>query len=229
MFDAAFAAAAQIFSRPFRTVFWKTLLLTLGLLALVWAGLEKLIASAVSLPYPWLETLVGVLGGVGLLVGLAFLVTPVSFLVAGFFFDDLAAHVEAGLDPKRVGRVLPFGPAAKVALEFALVSFIVNALALLLLLAPGVNAVAFLGANAYLFGRGYFELAALRHLPQPEVARLRKANGARIFLAGLCVAALAAVPALNLLTPLFAAAFMTRIAAAIIARESLPRPPAARV
>ncbi|WP_395666579.1 EI24 domain-containing protein [Methylocella sp.] len=222
MLDAAFAAAAQIFSRPFRAVFWKTILLTLGLLALLWAALERLIVS-VQLPYAWLETLVSVAGGLGLLVGAAFLVTPISFAVAGFFFDDLARHVEEGLEPRLVGRVLPFGPALKVAIEFGLVSLLVNALALLLLLAPGVNAVAFLGANAYLFGRGYFELAALRHLPQAEVNRLRRANGTYLFLAGLVIAGLAALPILNLLTPLFAAAFMTRIAAGLM-RGALAAP-----
>jgi CysZ protein len=85
-----------------------------------------------------------------------------------------------------------------------------------LLLVPGVNAAAFFGANAYLFGRGYFELAASRYLPLGEVRRLREKNALRLFGAGLVMAALLAVPVLNLLTPLFGTAFMVRIARDII-------------
>ncbi|WP_245411957.1 sulfate transporter family protein [Methylocella silvestris] len=219
MLDAAVAAAGQIFTPPFRGVLWKTLGLTLALLALVWIGLEKLILAGLALPsmatYPWVAAVLSFVGGVGLFIGLVFLVTPVSFLVAGFFFDELAEHVEAGLDPKDIGRAMPIGLATRVALEFAAVALAVNLVALLLLFAPGVNLVAFFGANAYLLGRGYFELAALRYLPPPEVARLRRANALQLFGAGLVMAAMLAVPVLNLLTPLFGAAFMARIAAAI--------------
>ena len=38
------------------------------------------------------------------------------------------------------------------------------AFALVLLLVPGINVVAFLFANGYLLGREYFELVAFRHL-----------------------------------------------------------------
>ncbi len=220
MLDAALAAAAQIFSPPFRNVLWKTLALTLALLALVWIGLEKLLVAALALPiaapYPWVTAVLTFVGGVGLVIGLAFLLTPVSFLVAGFFFDELAAHVEIELDPAGAGRAMPLGDAAWVAVRFAALALIVNLVALLLLFVPGVNAIAFFGANAYLFGRGYFELAALRHLPAPEVDRLRRANEPQLFLAGLIMAAMLAIPFVNLLTPLFGTAFMVRIADSIM-------------
>ena len=47
---------------------------------------------------------------------------------------------------------------------------IVMVVALGLLFVPGINAVAFLGANAYLSGRQYFEFAALRHRSAEEAA-----------------------------------------------------------
>ena len=222
MLDAAVAAAAQLFTPPFRNVFWKTLGLTLAMLAFVWAGLE-LIVSGLALPivapYPWLGTILSLIAGAGLVIGLAFLVAPVSFLVAGYFFDELAEHVEAELDPYVIGRALPFADAARVAAEFAALSLAVNLIALLLWLIPGVNAVAFFGANAYLFGRGYFELAALRYFPAPEAARLRKENELQLFIAGLVMAAMLAVPFVNLLTPLFGAAFMVRVARGIFKRS----------
>jgi CysZ protein len=213
IFEAARAAARQILTPPFRTALWKTLALTLALLGLVWIALHKLIVAGIALPYPWAATALSFIGGVGLFVGLAFLVAPVSFIVAGFFFDELAEEVEHELAPGEApGRALSLGDAAWLSVKFSAVSLGVNLAALLLLLVPGVNAAAFFGANAYLFGRGYFELAASRYLPQGEVRRLRKANALRLFGAGLVMAAILVVPVFNLLTPLFSTAFMVRIA-----------------
>ena len=81
-------------------------------------------------------------------------------------------------------------------------------------------------ANAYLSGRGYFELAAARNLPFHEVRRLRKINKVRLFGAGLFMAALLAVPIANLLMPLFGTAFMVRITRDIL-RSARKTPDAA--
>ncbi len=219
MIDAAFAAAEQIFTPPFRAVLWKSLGLTLLLLALLAAGLEKLVVATVHLPYAWLATAIHVVAGFGFLVAGAFLVPPVSFVVAGFFFDELADHAEAAVaGPDGLGRPMALTPAFWIGLKFAALSLLVNALALALLLVPGVNAFAFFGANAYLLGRGYFELAALRYRSIAEVRALRGRHGLRIALAGCVVAALLAVPVLNLLTPLFASAFLVRVAQPIVGR-----------
>ena len=141
MLDAAIAAAGQIFTPPFRKVLWKTLALTLALLALAWVGLEKLVIAALALPiaapYPWVTAVLSFIGGIGLFVGLAFLVTPVSFLVAGFFFDELAEHVEIELDPAGAGQAMPLGDAAWVAVQFAALALLVNLIALALLFVPG--------------------------------------------------------------------------------------------
>jgi CysZ protein len=213
MLEAALAAAQQIFTPPFRAVLWKTLALTLALLGLAWIGLHKLIVASAALPYPWAAAALSFLSGAGLVIGLAFLITPVSFIVAGFFFDELAEAVERGLNTDEgPGRPLPLTDAMRLSLKFSAVALAINFLALLLLLIPVANAVAFFGANAYLYGRGYFELAAARHLPLDEVHRLRKANELRLIAAGTVIAALLAVPFLNLLTPLFSTAFMVRIA-----------------
>lgn len=227
MLEAALTAASQIFTPPFRAVLWKTLGLTLALLALAWAGLHKLIVAGAVLPYPWAATALSFVSGIGLFVGLAFLLAPVSFIVAGFFFDELAEAVEREFSPNEApGRALPLSDAIWLSLKFSAISLAVNLLALLLLLIPTVNAVAFFGANAYLYGRGYFELAAARHLPLDEVHRLRRANQPRLMAAGIIMAALLAVPFLNLLTPLFSTAFMVRIASQIIrSGRKAPSPP----
>lgn len=211
MISDALAALAQIFTPPFRGVLWKSLGLTLLLLVFAWVGLDKFITAYIAVPYPWLATTLAVLTGLGLVVGLAFLVAPVSALVAGFFLDELADVVEHEVSPKRIGKALPAGEAMRLAIGFAIISIFVNFVALVLLLVPGVNVVAFLVANAYLAGREYFELAALRYAPLDEVRAMRREHGLYLFLCGLPIAAFLAVPVVNLLTPLFATAFMVRV------------------
>ena len=167
MIASCIAAIEEIFSPPFRAVFAKTLGLTILLLVILGVAAEKLVLVYVALPHAvWLATLLHVVAGLGLFVGLAFLVTPVSFVVAGLFFDELADHVEADIaGPAGRGRAMAIGPALWIGLKFGALSLLVNAVALALLFVPGVNAIAFFGANAYLLGRGFFEIAALRYLP----------------------------------------------------------------
>lgn len=224
MIDKALAAAEQIFTKPFRAVFWKSLGLTVLLLAVAAFAIEKLVIAYIVLSYAWLATALHLLAGLGLVVGLAFLVTPVSFVVAGLFFDELAEHVEAEIaGAAGRGRAMAMAPALWIGLKFGLLGVVLNLLALILLLVPGVNLVAFFGVNAYLLGRGFFELAAFRYLPAAEVRELRRVHGVRIFACGCLVAALAAVPFAQILTPLFATAFMVRVAQPLI-RRRLPQP-----
>jgi CysZ protein len=220
MIDAALAALSQMFTPPFRRVLYKTLALTAALLAIVFVILDKFFIHFISLPYGWANTLLSILTGLGLFVALAFIVAPTSFLIAGFFFDDLAEVVEReGFPPSPIGRAPPLTDTIWLAVKFALVAVLVNVIALLLLLVPGLNAVAFFVANAYLFGRGYFELAASRFLPLASVKHLRQRHALRLFVAGLFISAFVLVPVLNLLTPLFATAFMVRIAKDILRPE----------
>jgi CysZ protein len=207
----AFAALAEIFTPPFRRVLLKTLGLTFLLLIVVFAAAESTLVHFLVLPYHWLATSLTLLAALALLIGFAFAITPVSFLVAGFFFDELAAIVETKIDAEHPGTIPPLGAQIWIAAVFAALAVMLNIVAVLLLLVPGVNAVIFLLVNAYLLGRGYFELAALRYHKIDEVKAIRRAHGMQIFVAGLFIAALAAVPVANLLTPLFGAALMVRL------------------
>ena len=99
----------------------------------------------------------------------------------------------------------------------------VNFLALLLLLVPGINIAVFFFANAYLLSREYFELAAMRHRPVAEARAFRRRYAVQIFIAGFMIAGLVAIPVVNLITPVFATAFMTRLHKRLSpARELLP-------
>ncbi|MFZ0558490.1 MAG: sulfate transporter family protein [Methylovirgula sp.] len=209
--DAIFDSIQQIFSPPFQRVLLKTLGLTLLLLIFVFAAVERLLVHFLVLPSSFLTLSLAILAGIALVVGFAFAITPVSFIVGGFFFDELAEIVEKEIDPAHPGRTPPFAEMARVAAKFAVLALVLNVAALFLLLIPGLNAVVFILVNGYLFGRGYFEFAALRYRKIDEVRRLRQAHELQIFLAGLAIAALAAVPLANLLTPLFGAALMVRV------------------
>ncbi|PPD41502.1 MAG: cysteine biosynthesis protein CysZ [Methylocystis sp.] len=212
MFEAAMAALREILSPPFRNVLVKSLGMTFLFLALAWVGLDKVALSYIAVNHPWLQLALTYATGLGLFLFLAFLIGPISVLVAGLFLDDLADAVEEGLyPPGQRGDAIPATQAILMGLRFAAVSAGVNFLALFLLLVPGVNAVAFLLANAYLLGREYFLFAATRFRPLDEAVALRRRYAPQIFLSGLFIAAFVVTPGLNVLTPLFGVAFMTRI------------------
>jgi CysZ protein len=212
MIEAAVLALRDILSPPFRGVLVKALALTIALLVALWLTLEWLFSHFVVTPWPWLDTALEVMTGVGFLVGLGFLVAPVAALFAGLFLDDVAEMVELThyqADP--LGRPQPLFVGIVTAAKFLLLVLLVNAVALPLVLILGFGFLIFLAANAYLLGREYFELAALRHHDEPAARRLRRDHAGTIFAAGLLIAAFLAIPIVNLLGPLFATAFMVHL------------------
>lgn len=228
MLAAATKALDQILTPPFRSVLLRSLGITLLLLIVIWFGIEGLIGLFV-LPWPWLETAVSILAGLGVMVGLAFLIGPITSAVAGLFLDEVAGHVERTYYPgERPGRELPLAISLVLSAKFAALVAAVNLVALFLLLLPGINLVAFLAANGYLLGREYFELAAMRHMPVDEARALRRTHGGRVFFAGLLIAGFMAVPLVNLLTPLFATAFMVHVFKNVQRRANDLKPFAAR-
>jgi CysZ protein len=232
--DAARAAAGHLFSAPFRGVFFKTLGLTLLALIAVWFGLTQLFEW---LALPWLQalvpdmpdwtgwagTLAAIFAGIGLALGLAFLIAPVTAIIAGFFLDDVAELVEKTDYPSDpLGRPVPALRSIVLSLKFFGVVVLANLLALILLLIPGVNIGAFFLVNGYLIGREFFEFAAMRFRPEEDAKQVRRRNAGTVFLAGLVIAGFMAVPLLNLLTPLFACAMMVHLHKAITEKEMRP-------
>jgi len=221
MLAAAIQAFQPMFTPPFRAVLLKCVGFTIALLAVLIILVEWLFGHFVEWPH-WIETAIEWLGGLALVAGSIFLIPPVTSLMAGLYLDDIAGEVERVYypsDPR--GHELPALAAIRVGLKFFLVVLAVNLIALFLLLVPGVNLIAFYVGNGYLLGREYFEMVATRHLPPEEARRLRKANVAYVSLCGLVIAGLASVPILNLLTPLFATAFMVHIYKSLARRAGL--------
>jgi CysZ protein len=232
IFDAARTAALELLSPPFRAVFIKTLGLTVLALVALWFGLTSLVEW---LALPWLQALLpgmpswagwlgGIIAAIALAFGTALLVAPVTAVIAGLFLDDVAEVVERTDYPgDPIGRAMPALRSLVLAIKFLGVVILGNIVALLLLLVPGINIAAFFVVNGYLLGREFFEFAAMRFRGEDEARALRRQYAGTVFVAGLVIAAFLAVPLLNLVTPLFAAAMMVHLHKAISAREAARR------
>jgi CysZ protein len=222
LIQSIFAAAREVFSPALRHILWKSIGLTLALLALVWAGLTKvfdvfLTNHDISASYPILDSFAFFLAGFGLFIALIYLL---SAIVAGYFLDDVAEVVERKDYPTDApGVALPFGKAVLYGLRFAGLSLLVNLVALLLFFIPGINIGVFFIANAYLLGREYFELAAGRFWPAEDVARMRVEHRGTVLAGGAVLAGLVLVPVVNLITPIFGAAMMVHLHKRLAARR----------
>lgn len=221
--ESANAAASRLLTPPFRAVLWKSLGFTIATLIAVWFAIRGVFEYLAN---PWISQYTmglpewtgflglfsSIIAGIALSLALGLLIAPVTALVASFFLDEVADVIEAEDYPDQPkGRALPLGESIIHALKFAAIVVVGNLFALLLLLVPGVNIMAFFLVNGYLLGREYFEFAAMRFRPAVEARAMRRKHSFTVMLAGLLIAAMLSVPILNLLTPLFAAAMMVHI------------------
>lgn len=211
MLTSAFRAFGDLFSSEFRSVLFKALGLTLALFIAVLVIAEVLIASFTHFSWPWADRLVEVGTGLALLVAFFFLMSPVTAAFAGLFLDQIAEKVEERhypWDPR--GSPLPAGRAILMAIQFFIVVLLVN-LAVLPMVFFGFGVFVLIAANAYLIGREYFEMVAMRHMPVEEAKMLRKENSPTIFIAALLPAFMSLVPFVNLAVPLFSTAYFTHL------------------
>ncbi len=229
MIETAIQAFGETFSPPLRRILVKSIGLAFLLLIVFGMILQGAITHLVALPYPF-DMALAIFTALGIIAGAIYLMPPITSLVGALFFDDIAEQVERRNYPgDPVGKALPVTTSVLLSLRFFGLVLIVNLIALVLLILPGVNVAVFFFANGYLLGREYFELAAMRFRPIEEARALRRANALRVFLAGLVIALIVIIPILNLITPVFATAFMVRMHKKI-SRESPARPElAARV
>jgi len=209
MISDVLRAFSQIFSSPLRPVLWLSLISTLVALLLVGASAQWALDTLPTFGAAWLDMTVEWIARFFAVIVLIPLVHPVVALVASLFLERIAGIVEAqDYASDLPGRDQPLFQSIIVALRFTFVLIGVNLIALPFYLVPGVNLLLFWVVNGYLLGREYFELVSLRHVDVEAAGLLQKRFRFRIFVAGLVIAVFATVPILNLLTPLFATAFM---------------------
>ena len=220
MLVALFRAVGALAEPPMRRVVALSFALAVLTFAALWLAVAAILYHTVLFDWRLLNWLVGLLGGLAVL-GLTWLVFPAAItLIMSFYLERVAAAVEAVDYP---GRGPPLGQSmgeiVSITLRLALLTLLLNVLALpVYLLVPGINLFLFLALNGYLFGRGYFEVVALRRLDMGAARRVRSRFAGRIFLGGVVIAGLFALPLVNLVAPVIATAFMLHIF------EALPRP-----
>jgi CysZ protein len=219
----AVRAFAQTFSPPLRRILLKCIALAILLLLVLGVMLRAVLTRLFELPHPF-EMALAIAMSLGLIFGAIYLMGPISSLIAALLLDEVADEVElADYPADPAGQALPIAQSIVLSAKFFGLVLAVNFLALLLLLVPGINVAAFFVANGYLLGREYFELAAMRFHPVEEARALRRVHAVRIFLAGLMISGLLVVPFLNLITPVFATAFMVHVHKRLSpARQVLP-------
>ncbi len=227
MFAAAAKALSQMVSPPFRSVLLKSVAVAVVALIVLVIALTRLLAWLAGAGEGWLEGVLGpaahgpltivawvlsIAAGLGLIFGAVFLMPTVTALIASLFGDEIAREVERTYYPADpTGIDMPVALAAWEGVKIALLTLLVYLCALPFLLVAGLGFVIFFIANAYLLGRQYFELAAMRFHPPDEAKALRKAHEAAVFRSGLLIAAFVSIPIVNLATPLFGTALMVHL------------------
>jgi CysZ protein len=220
-------AIAEMLSPPLRAVLWKSIGLALALIVALAAALERGIVWLVGagsmsaetalgpsahLPIEAIAWVLSLAAGFGILAGSVMLMPAVTAFVASFFADQVAEEVERKhypTDPP--GQALPPSQAILQGAKTALLAIAVYLCALPLLLFAGLGAVVFFLATAWLLGREYFQLAAMRFRPIEEARAFRRHHASSVFIAGMIIALFVSIPIVNLATPLFATAFMVHV------------------
>jgi CysZ protein len=211
MIDAAFKALGDLFSAEFRSILVKAVGLSLALFVALFAAVQAMFYFLTFFSTPWVETLVAIGSGLGLIAAFFFLMAPVTAVFAGLFLDQIAEKVERKHYPAQTpGTPLSATRAVLVALQFAVIVLFANILALPLVF-TGFGIFVLLIINAYLISREYFEMAAMRHMGVADAKALRKDNASDIFMAGFIPAVLAIIPFVNLTVPLFATSYFVHI------------------
>lgn len=227
MIDAAIKAVLQMFAPNLRHVLLKAAGLALILITFIGILMQRFLASWAETGANWAEQTTGVaphavwsslawvlsiLAGLGIITGALFLMPAVTAFVGSFFVDEIAEAVEREHYPAEpIGRALPFFLALIEGIKFAALALLIYICALPFIFFAGLGVVILFLANAYLLGREYFELAAMRFRPPYDAKAMRKANSVYLFIAGMFVAAFVSIPIVNLATPIFAMAFMVHV------------------
>jgi CysZ protein len=214
MMLTAFCRAFYALSQPtLRRVVALSLALAVLTFALLWVAVGSVLYNTAFFEWRPLNWLADLMGGLAV-VALSWLFFPaVVTLIMSLFLERVAAAVEA-LDypenspPRRQSIREILG----AMLRLTALTLLLNLLALpAYLLLPGINLFLFLALNGYLLGREYFEMVALRRLDAAATRAARNRFGLRVFLGGVVIAALFALPLVNLVAPVIATAFMLHL------------------
>lgn len=201
-------ALNDLFDPRIRTLLFKAGIGAAGIMVLVWIGAGWALVQTTAFDTPWIEAVIDILGGAAAIVLTAMLFPAFAGVGVSLIQENIAQAIERnGTPPDQPTSTLA---AMGLAIRFLVVSLGVNFLVLLALFIPPVFPFVFYGANGYLLGREYFEMAAMRRLDRDGVMALKLANRGRIFLLGIAIAFAHTLPVINLAAPVFATIVMVR-------------------
>jgi uncharacterized protein involved in cysteine biosynthesis len=220
-------AAAQLFHPSLRRYVLGGIVSAAVVFALLWAGVWWILSGfdLTELPFiSWLDSFSGTL--FDWIAGVLFVTTLVSvtlllypgtvIIIASLFLDQVADAVETrhfpNLPPARPQNI---SEVVIQSVRFTTVMVVLNIAALpiyaVLFFLPPLNIAFFYLLNGYLIGREYFELVALRRLAPKTARKLRKNSRGSLLISGAILTLLMTIPIVNLIAPVFGAAFMTHL------------------
>lgn len=218
-FHALLLAIGDLFRpRVFRVVIWGvllTILLFFVLQAGVFYAIRIFAPETVTLPWIGPIAIGGALswGSLALLPVMGFfLMAPVAAAFSGIFADQVAEAVETDHYPQNIGQ--PVDMWDGILDGFAIMLAVIAVGLVTLILSPFLGPLApvlFYGANGWLLGREFFQMAARRHLLPEAATELRKRRAGFATALGVMIALLLTVPVLNIVIPTLAAAGFTHL------------------
>ncbi|MEE2996034.1 MAG: EI24 domain-containing protein [Pseudomonadota bacterium] len=220
MFSALFLAIQQLADKRIRSVVVRAVVVSAVVFIALVFGISWTLSSTSFFGMKWLDSGVAILGGatafaIGLLIFPA-----LTGLVISFMMEEIARAVETRHFPdlpdvreepiwEMVSHAARFASIA-LGLNLLVLVFVVPVLLFTFVLAPLIPFV-FCALNGYLLGREYFEFAALRRLDPAAMQLLRRRHKTRILICGIVISVLMAIPLVNWLMPVVAAAYMVHV------------------
>ena len=214
-------ALRQLFDRRILAILLKSIAVSLVLFVAIatagWYGVDALLAGGGlnDALFPGAGAVRGALSVIAAFIGLWLAWRLVAMAVIQFFADEVVEIVEARHYPAgaALARPLPLGAQFAQALRSTGRALLANLAALPIaaaLLFTGVGTwIVFLLVNALLLGRELQDMVWLRHARERIAAS--PVTGAQRFMLGAVIAALLAVPFVNLLAPVIGAAGATHL------------------
>lgn len=192
-----------------------TLLLFVALQALIFWAAGHFAPDSLTLPWIGAVALAPALSWGSLLLFplmSIFLMAPVAAGFSGLFAERVSEAVEEIHYPASKGLPVDFWPGLWESL--AVMGAVILVTLVTLLLTPMLGPLAsllFYGGNGWLLGREFFQMAARRHLHEPQATQLRRSLSVQATALGVLIALLLTVPVLNVVVPVLAAAGFTHL------------------
>lgn len=218
-------AFCEVFSGKLRPLMLKIALTTGGAWMLVLYVFWLVLGSFEVSSSAFLSKAVQILGFIGVLIGSLFFLPVLVSGIVGFFTESLVKSLNNGskIPFKAPSTAQSLKISGKSALKSLASGAVFFPLTLLLGLFPVLNflpPIAYCFVNGRVLGYEYFYTAALCLTGEDKANALYAANRAHFDKAGAIIAALMMIPAVNVVAPLVASAFMQKQITRLLENDS---------